>query len=368
MDFTFSDDQLALEALATSILGDHCPVDRIKEIEHSEERLDRDLWHHLAESNLLGLSLPESLGGVGLGFVESCIVAVALGSRVAPVPIWPTIVAALTLATHGTSDAHADLVRGVADGTTILTVALDELGAADPLHPSVEATRDEDGRWVLHGTKVAVPAATVAHRILVTARAAGSSPGVFLIDPAADGVTIEAGDGIAHGLDGLVTLDGVTVAATDALGEVVAWMVDRARVMLCAIQVGVGAEAVRMAADYTSNREQFGRPLSTNQGVAMEIADAHIAIEAMRVTMWHAAWRLDHGLDATSDVLVATWWAATGGRRALHLTSHVHGGIGVDIDYPFHRYYLWAKQIEVMLGGPSRQLAWLGAELAEVRT
>ena len=147
-----------------------------------------------------------------------------------------------------------------------------------------------------------------------------------------------------------------------------AWTLDRALLGLCAMQVGVAEGALRMAAEYTSQRHQFGRPLSTFQGVSLKAADAFIDTEAMRVTLWQAAWRLTEGLDATAEVMVAKWWASEGGQRAVHITQHLHGGMGADVDYPVHRHFLWGKQIETTLGGSSALLARLGRHLAEATT
>ncbi len=134
---------------------------------------------------------------------------------------------------------------------------------------------------------------------------------------------------------------------------------------LAALSLGACQEATRLAAEYTSSREQFGKPLSTNQGVALQAADAYIAMEAMRATLWQAAWRLDEGLDAAEAVEVANWWASEGGHRVVHITQHLHGGMGADVDYPVHRYFLWAKQVTDVLGGPSAHLARLGDLIAE---
>jgi alkylation response protein AidB-like acyl-CoA dehydrogenase len=123
--------------------------------------------------------------------------------------------------------------------------------------------------------------------------------------------------------------------------------------------------ALRATATYTSEREQFGRPLSTNQGVALRAADAYIDTEAMRATLWSAAWRLTEGLPAVEEVAIAKWWASEGGHRVVHSTQHLHGGIGSDIDYPLHRTFLWAKQLGDTLGASSQTLTTLGAELAE---
>jgi len=110
-------------------------------------------------------------------------------------------------------------------------------------------------------------------------------------------------------------------------------------------------------------REQFGRPLSTFQGTMLRTADAAIDTESIRVTMWQAAWRLDNGLDAALAVSVASWFAAEAGQRAVFATQHLHGGMGADISYPIHRYFLWGKQIELLLGPPSAQLARLGRQV-----
>jgi len=144
----------------------------------------------------------------------------------------------------------------------------------------------------------------------------------------------------------------------------VTWMLERARVGLCALQLGVTEEAIRRAAAYLNERHQFGRPLSSFQGTMLRAADAYIDSEAIRVTLWSAAWRLDTGRPAADAVATAKWWASEAGQRVVHATQHLHGGMGADIEYPIHRYFLWGKQIELMLEAPSAQLARMGAALA----
>ena len=138
-----------------------------------------------------------------------------------------------------------------------------------------------------------------------------------------------------------------------------------ATIALCALQVGVCEAALTTTAAYLNTRQQFGRPLSTFQGTMLRAADAAIDIEAMRVTWQNAAWRFDTGRDAADAARVAKWQASERGQRAVHATQHLHGGMGADISYPIHRYFLWGKQIELLLGGPSAQLAKLGADIAE---
>jgi acyl-CoA dehydrogenase len=350
------------------VFAGQATVERVKEIERGDERIDRELWRALADAGLLAIAVPEEHGGSGLGLVELCLLLEQQGRHVAPVPVWPTLVlGALAIAEHGTPAQQREWLPGVAQGDVMLTAALAEAGANDPFRPSVTASRDGD-RWRLDGTKPAVPAAHVAVRVLVPASVDGGDVGVFIVDPAGAGVERALGETTDRSRVAQLTFAG---ASAEPLGDVadgariLSGMVDRALVGLCALQVGVAEGALRMAADYTSQRQQFGRPLSTFQGVALKAADAYIDTEAMRVTLWQAAWRLTAGLDAAREVLVARWWAAEGGQRVVHITQHLHGGMGADVDYPVHRYFLWGKQIEVTLGGASAQLARLGRTLKE---
>jgi alkylation response protein AidB-like acyl-CoA dehydrogenase len=239
----------------------------------------------------------------------------------------------------------------------------------------VTATSDKDG-WRLHGTTLAVPQAHVAHRVLVPAACTSSSGTgtegtiVAVVDPRADGATLERAVTTDRQVHPHLHLDGVLVGGADVLAEpgtgpeAVERMVAWATTGLCALQLGVAEEAVRRAAAYCNERQQFGRPLSTFQGTMLRAADAYIDTEAIRVTMWQAAWRLDTDRPAAEAVAVAKWWASEAGQRVVHATQHLHGGLGADVDYPIHRYFLWGKQIELMLEGPSAQLARLGDMVA----
>ncbi len=158
-------------------------------------------------------------------------------------------------------------------------------------------------------------------------------------------------------------LDEVEVSADDLLvdgdpargARSSSWTLQRAWTGRCAAsRSGVMEAAVAQTAAYLNTREQFGRPLSTFQGTMLKAADAAIDTETVRVSMWQAAWRLDNGLDAERAVSVASWFASEAGQRAVFATQHLHGGIGADISYPIHRYFLWGKQIELMLGPAER--------------
>jgi hypothetical protein len=369
MDFSFSDEQESLRELARKIFGDLVSHERLRELEKDGLCFDRALWAELARSNLLGVAIAEEHGGMGMGFLELAILLEEAGRAVAPVPLVPTLVlGALPIAEFGTLAQKTHFLRRVASGDAILTAALVEPGSEDPLAPEAVATRDGDG-WRLDGRKLCVPAAQLAERILVPART-DAGLGLFLLDPATDGVELVPVEATSREPQCHVTLSAARVDPDDVLAgpergaEAVAWLALRAKAALCAVALGVADRAIRITAEYTTKREQFDRPIGSFQAVHQRAADAYVGIEAMRLTSWQASSRIAAGEPADDAVAIAKYWAAEAGHFATYAAIHLHGGMGVDVDYPVHRYYLWARQIELTLGSANRQLAELGAELA----
>ena len=369
MDFSFTDEQESLRELARKILTDLVTHDRLKECEAGEHCFDRELWQEMARSNLLGVAIDEAHGGMGMGFMELAVLLEEAGRAVAPVPTLPTLVlGALPIAELGSDAQKQHYLPRVASGDAILTAALLESGSEDPSAPATVAARDGDG-WRLDGSKLSVPFAALAERILVPART-DLGVGLFLVDPAADGVALQAVESTNHEPQSHVELTGVRVDADDVLVQpdegaaAVAWLVERTHAAQCAVALGVAERSLEIMAKYTNEREQFDRPISSFQAVHTRAADAFIQVDAMRMSSWEASSRIADGADAHEAVQVARYWAAEGGHFATYAAMHLHGGIGVDLDYPVHRYYLWARQIELTLGSANRQLAEIGAEIA----
>jgi alkylation response protein AidB-like acyl-CoA dehydrogenase len=144
------------------------------------------------------------------------------------------------------------------------------------------------------------------------------------------------------------------------------WLRLRTTAGLCALAAGITETALDMTTAYARERQQFGKPIASFQAVAQRVADGFIDVKAIRLTALSACWRVASGLPSAEAVAVAKFWAADGGRRVLHAAQHIHGGIGVDRDYPLHRYFLAFTECELTLGGSSEQLLRLGDELAAV--
>jgi len=372
MDFKPTEEQQAIRELARQIFGDRVTHERLLALEKSGEWYDTELWSALAEANLTAAALPEALGGGGFGMEELCCVLEEQGRAVAPVPLLATcVLGAMPIAEFGSQEQQERWLRPVAEDGAVLTAALVEYASADPAAPRTVARRAGDG-WRLDGEKHCVMAAPLASAVLVPART-DEGVGVFLVDPNARGVSLSRQESSHREpwsrmlLSGAPALD--LLGAPDAGAEIVAWIVERAALGLAAIQVGVAEAATHHTARYVSERKQFGRELGTFQGVALRAADAFIDVELLRGMVMQAAWRVGAGQGAHAEIAAAKWWAASAGQRVTHTAQHLHGGIGSDIEYPIHRYFLWSKQNELLLGGPSQQLAELGGYLlGEART
>jgi acyl-CoA dehydrogenase len=218
------------------------------------------------------------------------------------------------------------------------------------------------------GVKSGVPVAHRAAAVVVPARGPEGRPLVLLVDPRAPGVTLERQRPMSWEAQFRMRLDGVRVGADAVLGAdgaaVLDWIVDRVTVALCALASGACAEAVRLTAEYASNRKQFDKPIAMFQAVGQRLADAFIDAQAVNLTMLQAASRLADELPSAKEVATAKFWAADGGSRIGHAALHVHGGISIDVDYPIHRYFLWLKTLENTLGAATPQLVRLGQEIA----
>lgn len=309
MDFALDDTQQALAGLARNVFADLATHDRLKELEAGGQSFDADLWEVLRRSGLLDVGVTDG------GILEQCVVLVEQGRTVAPVPLWSHYVGAAAI---GSPEGLVSLAVDDADGHGCNAVALE--------HATTLVVTKGDRAYVVE------PSSVSAERRETTA---GFPEYVFDFDPQA-----------------------ATPISADP-----AQLALRATVALCALGVGVAERALEMTASYTTERKQFEKPLGSFQAVQQRAADAYIDVEAMRWTMWQAAWRLQEGLEAAREVAIAKFWAAEGGQRVVSAAQHLHGGMGSDIDYPLFRYTLWAKWIELVFGGATRQLARMGETL-----
>lgn len=373
MDLTLSEPQRAVADLAATILGDHCSHERLRARERGDgDRWPRDAWQHLAEAGLLGVGLPERVGGGGFGFCETALLVEATARVAAPLPTFATLVlGAAPIDRFGSDPQCIHWLPAVIDGSRLLTGLL--IGARGRLaidEPPVSATVKGEG-FRLDGTAWFVPHAGEAAAFVVPTRLPDGDAVLVVVDSAAPGITTEPLAPMSGEPQSIVRLDGVAIDADAILtgsigcgGAAVRWMHDRAVAATCIAQAGTCAGALAVTAAYVSTREQFGSKLATFQAVSQRAADAYVDTELVRLTAWSAVWRCSEELDAEDALSIAKVFTAEAGQRVVAAAQHLHGGIGVDLDYPIHRYFRWAKDHEQRLGSGSRHLEALGASIA----
>ena len=373
MDFLFSEDQNAIRDLAKQIFSDRTTDEYLLKFDRTDEVYDDALWATLAAQGLLGITIAEEFGGTGLGFTELCLMLEEQGRHVSPIPLFSSLVlGVLPVAEFGTVSQQQKYLAPLATGELKLTAAISELGMSEAIAGQVSAVKNGDG-WTLNGELACVPDACVANAILVPASLDGAQT-FFIVDADTAGVKIEGQCSSLGMNEGSLSLESVELYGDAVLGQVgegaavLAWLEQRAEIAICAMQVGVTEEALKRTAEFTCERKQFGAPIGSFQAVAMQAADAFIDVEAIRSVYWLALYRLTSDLDARAEVRCAKWWAVDAGHRIVYRTQHLHGGMGSDVEYPIHRFFLWAKHLGMMLGGRSVQITKLGKLLASDET
>ncbi|WP_433366330.1 acyl-CoA dehydrogenase family protein [Streptosporangium sp. CA-115845] len=361
MDFNLDETQTDLRELAVDLLGREVTSARIEAHEKSGAPYDAALWRSLAQAGLLGVCLPEEAGGAGLGPVEMAVILREIGAHVAPVPAEQSLVAAQVIARYGSREQREALAP-LADGEVSLAAAPSEPGRDLGASPATTARRDGSG-WVLDGAKGTTPYAAQAARILLPATT-GTGVGLFLVDPAETTqhrVTLSTGEPAAT--LSLAGTPGELVGAAD--GRAADGLRRLALAGNIAVTSGVLAGALALTTEYIRTRRQFDRALAEFQAVTVQIADVYIAGRALDVAVWSGAWRLAEGADseAEADLAVGALTVTDQALRALYTCQHLHGGIGVDVTYPLHRYFAWGKHHAHLLGGVEARLDMIGAHL-----
>lgn len=371
MNFAYTDEQQAIFDLAGQILSEATPPARLLEIENSSgPRFDPDLWKKLGEAGLVGVAIPEQYGGGGCGFVEVAGIMEQIGRTTAPIPFFETaVLGAMAVCEFGSEAQKNAILPAVAEGKRILTAAIVEAEA--PVERPVATARrlsSEEG-WRLDGGKAFVPAAEIADQILVSA-STEEGPALFIVDRAAPGVVLEALSTTSRMPESMMTLDGVVVGPDAYLGQpgqgqdMIAFIDLRANAALCNLALGVCEAALEMTAEYSKTRKQFDQPIAMFQAVSHREADAYVDTQAIRLTALEVAWLISVGRDAQQEVAMAKHFASEAGYRVTFSAQHIHGGIGVDREYPVHRYYVYARHLELTLGGSSHHLRRLGKLIA----
>src|SRR6266851_1828632 len=381
MNFALDEAQSVIAASAAEVLREADPA---------------AAWQALAKAGLLALTLPGWMGGDDLGAGAAAVLLTEVGRQAAQVPALATIMlGSLPVVRWGSRELQERILAGVGAGETILTAAVRERSTGMPAIPATVAVLDGASPGTVTGTKVGVPYAGEASWILVPAAvladagkdeidgpAAHADRAVVVVQAAGLGVSVAATPSSGGTPEYTVRLDAAPIAgvlgadggavATGAAGAE-AWDGERRAAAVddlyllalagaAAMADGAVAGALDLTAKYIASREQFGRPLATFQAVAGQVADVYIASRTLHLASVSACWRLAAGLDASEDAGVAAYWLVREAPAALRTCHQLHGGIGLDISYPLHRYSAMITDLARFVGGADCRLEALTAE------
>lgn len=365
MDFSLTEEQTAVQELAAKILADLSGSEHHKAIDKQAVRFDKSLWNELAKAGLIGVGIEEVYGGMGMGFETLCLLIEEAGKTLAPIPLVDNLVtAAMSLQKFADESVKTSLLPKVASGEVILSAGLFDERPINPGLPDMNLKGLE-----LTGSKSLVSYAAQSHKILLKADSFQGTV-IVLIDTDNPQLKLETqqsttGEPVCtlHCDKLLISTDAIIAEGSDA-DYLVNWIRDYSIAAHCAMAVGVTAQMLQMTARYTSEREQFGVPVATFQAVAHRAADSYIDVENLRLVTQQAVSQLARQTPAHTEVLIAKVWCGDVCHRVSQASQHLHGGIGVDRDYPLFRYCLWAKQLEMTMGSSSVYLQKLGDDIA----
>jgi 3-oxo-4-pregnene-20-carboxyl-CoA dehydrogenase alpha subunit len=361
VDFTLDQTQQAVIEAATGVFGQHRPP--ANEALPADPDYDRALWKELGQAGLLGLAVPERLGGGGLGVLDVAVLLTEVGRQAAAVPALATLMTGvLPLARWADDATQARFLPGAAAGEVVLTAAVREPSEPMPARPATVASKTGGS---VSGSKVGVPYAAVADQILVPATLREGGTAIVLVDPSAGGVTLDRTPSATGAPEYALRLDEAPITAilSGADGRAVTDLSELTLAGACCLADGALAAALALTTAHVASRQQFGRPLATFQAVALHIADVSIVSRTMHLAALSGAWRLETGRDAGPDLDVAGYWLADQAPAALLTCQHLHGGTGMDVSYPLHRYSALVKDLVRLTGGADYRLGVLGARV-----
>ncbi len=357
MDFEFSAEQQQLKEQARRYLADKCPTTAVRAILEGSEPFDRALWQGLGEMGFLGAAIPEEYGGLGLGYLELCVIAEELGRALAPVPVSSSIfLVAEILKAAGSEEQKQRWLPKLASGEVIGTLAsVEATGSVRPSNVSLAAKAG-----TLTGAKSPVLDGDIADIAIVLARHAPGKDAqglsLYLVDLNQSGIERTVLDTIDPSRSqAKIAFNGAAAERVGAAGD--GWRLyeealDRAAILTGFEQIGGADKALEMGRDYALQRFAFGRAIGSFQAIKHMLADMYVSATLARSNGYFGAYALSTG---SADLAEAAATMRVSSTKAFqHCAKNniqVHGGMGFTWAMDCHLYYRRSNLLAVSLGG-----------------
>ena len=364
MPLILTEEQSMLRDSARGFINEKAPVAHLRKMRDDRDAtgFSRDLWKGFAEMGFAGLLVPENFGGSGLGAVEAGIVLEEIGRNLMPSPFLSTaVLAASALTRGGNAEQQAAYLPKIAHGSLIATLAVDEGAKHKPHNIAMQAVRAGNG-FKLNGAKALVVDGHVADLLIVAARTSGNAGErggltLFLVDPKANGVSVERTVMVDAHNAARIAFDNVDVSADAVLGEVdqggglLDAVLNIGRGAVASEMVGLSEEVFNRTVSYLKERKQFGKLIGEFQALQHRAAQLYIDIEISRAATLKALQTLDqNAAEADHAVAVAKAHAGTTATRAVQEGVQMHGGMGMTDQFDIGLFMKRARVCQELFG------------------
>ena len=376
MDYELNKTQKTIKDEARRFLAKECPSDFVREMAADDSGYSPDLWRKMAALDWMGIMVPEQYGGMGGSFLDMAVLLSEMGYHCLPGPYFATVVlGGLLILEAGDEAQKAEILPALCRGEHLLSVAWvesDGTYAPEGINLTAEI---EKGEYILNGTKLFVPYAHVADRLICAVRS--GQPGdksdtgmkLLVLDPRQPGMAIEPLITMAGDKQSRVTFKNVRVPKANLLGRPAQGWAPFKKVLLmaavakCAEMIGGGQRAMDTAVPYVKGREQFGRPVGAFQAIQHHCANMLTYSDTLTFMTYQAAWRISEGLPFEKEASMCKAWSGEAYRKLVALAHQVVGGMGFMEEYDLQLYFKHAKAAEQVLGSPDFHREWVAQEL-----
>jgi alkylation response protein AidB-like acyl-CoA dehydrogenase len=356
VDLDFTEEQQMLREMVRGVCAEYAPIDVVRAMEDDPTGYPAEFWKQLAELDLLGLTISEEYGGSGQTALEAAVVYEELGRALSPSPHFASsVMSAGVLARAGDAGQKREWLPKIVSGGAILTPAwLEPKRGYGPDGVGLRAVAD-GGDYRISGTKLHVPYASTATRLLVVVRT-GDAPeelALLLVDPKSPGIELDQQLSIASDTQYRVTFNDVRVPASDRIGAVGSgwstWneVMHDGIILLAAQAMGGAQRALEITVQYAKDREQFGKPLGAFQAISHYLADASTAVDGGTTLVYEAAWARSNGRSVSRLAPMAKLFACQTYRDMTAMCVQVWGGVGFTVEYDIQLYFRRAKQLQL---------------------
>jgi alkylation response protein AidB-like acyl-CoA dehydrogenase len=356
LDLDFDAEQEMLRDTVRGVCATHSPLSVVRQLEDDPVGYPVELWKQLGKLDLIGLLLPEQYGGAGMSLIEGVVLYEEFGRSLAPSPHFVSaVLCGAALASAGSAAQRDAWIAPIVTGEAIFTPAwFEPENSGAPAGIQLQARPDGDG-FLFTGTKRHVAFASSATRLVVLART-GDAPtdvDLFLLDPAADGVTLTQQHSIGSDAQYRLDLTDVRVSAADRIGEPGSgwrtWdaVMHDACILLGAQAMGGARHALDITVQYSKDRFQFDKPLGAFQALAHYLADAATTVDGGTTLVHEAAWARAAGRPVERLAPMAKLFAAQTFRDVTAMAQQIFGGIGFSVEFDIQLYFRRAKQLQI---------------------